>query len=75
MNRIGLIVGVALIGSAAVAVWSTSRIGDGLQASAADEASSVSAPAGLAMHHLQSGTQIERLLVAPNHDHGFVFAP
>lgn len=74
MNRMGLLLGLVLIAGAAVAMWSNARVGDGLQASAADEASSVAAPAGLAMHHL-SGMQIERLPVEPAYDHGFVFAP
>ena len=53
----------ALVLIGAIGVWSSSSLG---QASAGNS--------GISVHH-SAGALMDRLPVAPFHDHGFVFAP
>jgi hypothetical protein len=62
MTQSKLIIGLALVGAAAAAVWSISTDGNTSKASAAGQASSIGA------------ATTGNLPVAPFHDHGFVFA-
>jgi hypothetical protein len=62
MNRFELTTALVLIG--AIGVWSTSSF------------SQVSKePSRTTVHQSGDRTQMDRLPVAPSHDHGFVFAP
>jgi hypothetical protein len=70
MNRIALMIGLAMIGIAAAAVWATSPVGEALKASA----SSVLAAPPTSGHSLH-GTAPKDMPLAKTHDHGFVFPP
>jgi hypothetical protein len=75
MTQSKLMIGLALIGAAAAAVWSVSADGDGSKASAAGQASIAAATTGMSVHQTHDTVQLDGLPVAPSHDHGFVFAP
>jgi hypothetical protein len=64
MNRFELTTALVLIGSIGVSVWSGSSFGEASKGLS-----------GTAVHQLSGSTQMDRLQLAPSHDHGFVFAP
>jgi hypothetical protein len=74
MTQSKFLIGLALIGAAAAAVWSVSTDGDGSKASAAGQASSIHAQtSGMSMHQTHGKAQMDALPVAQSADHGFVF--
>lgn len=75
MNRIGWMVGFALMGTAAIAVWFALPGRDVLQASAANPISLAMPDApvtGMSVHQSHDKAVIGNLPAAPTDDHGFV---
>jgi hypothetical protein len=75
MTQSKLMIGLALVGVAAAAVWSVSTGVDGSKASAAGQASSVAGPpiSAMAVHQQHGKPQLGVLPIAPAADHGFIF--